>query len=193
MQDIYQYILLSKKERQAHLRLEEPCLTQGKVTSLELRPLLAFVLNTTMPEGITIHCCHACNNSKCRNPYHLYWGTPKENRADSIECGRSPASIWQKTVDKHGIEAASVLWKSKARFGFYKTEKGIEVLKNRELRKQAALKDARRDPKRNSQYGTRWLTKAESEMQVKQDQIADFLREGWTFGRINKPPLPTRV
>lgn len=31
--------------------------------------------------------CHTCNNRICVNPYHLYWGTPKQNTQDSIRDG----------------------------------------------------------------------------------------------------------
>ena len=29
--------------------------------------------------------CHACNNGKCSNPKHLYWGTASENRMDRVK------------------------------------------------------------------------------------------------------------
>jgi hypothetical protein len=35
--------------------------------------------------------CHRCNNPPCVSPFHLYWGTPKNNYDDSVENGsRSP-------------------------------------------------------------------------------------------------------
>jgi hypothetical protein len=34
-----------------------------------------------------LHACHTCRNKNCVNPAHLYWGTAKENVADSIRDG----------------------------------------------------------------------------------------------------------
>lgn len=32
---------------------------------------------------------HKCDNSKCVNPDHLYWGTPQQNVRDAYERGRA--------------------------------------------------------------------------------------------------------
>lgn len=32
----------------------------------------------------TLWCLHACDNELCINPYHLYWGTPKDNAQDVL-------------------------------------------------------------------------------------------------------------
>ena len=81
-QDIYEYIKNSKTERQIHLSLFEECIEIGG-NSREARLLLAHFLKTTVPKGMKIHLCHACNNSKCSNPRHLYWGTAGENMLDA--------------------------------------------------------------------------------------------------------------
>jgi hypothetical protein len=84
---IEDYIQKPKSERQAHLRLEEPCIERGGFSSY-CKGLLAHVLDTTIPSGKKIHVCHACHNGPCSNPNHLYWGTPSENRRDFVESGR---------------------------------------------------------------------------------------------------------
>lgn len=100
---IDEYILLSKEERQKHLKLDEACIERGG-QSMYCKGLLAHILDTTIPSGKKIHVCHACHNSKCSNPNHLYWGTPKENRYDEIDNGG--ITIWERTVAKHGLEIA---------------------------------------------------------------------------------------
>lgn len=79
---IEEYMKRTKPERQQHLLLNEPCIEIGG-TSSRFRGLLAHSLGTTLPSGCKIHLCHACNNGKCSNPNHLYWGTAKENQDDS--------------------------------------------------------------------------------------------------------------
>lgn len=87
MLDIYEFITWTKEERQAHLDLSTPCVYRG-TNSTECRGLLAHALNTTVPRGIGIHCCHACHDGRCSNWRHLYWGTAAENHADAVECGQ---------------------------------------------------------------------------------------------------------
>ena len=101
MVKIEDYILLPKQIRQAHLRLHEPCIERGGA-SYQFKGLLAHILDTTLPKKKP-HLCHACYNGNCGNPYHMYWGTPKENRLDSIANGEP--SFWQKRVNKHGEDA----------------------------------------------------------------------------------------
>ena len=108
MQQIEEYILLSQVKRQEHLKLNEPCIERGGPEkgglSAYCKGLMAHILDTTIPSGKKIHVCHACNNSVCSNPNHLYWGTAQENRLDAKENGAK--SVWQRTVDKYGIDMA---------------------------------------------------------------------------------------
>lgn len=110
MKDIYQYITLSKAERQQHLRLDEPCIERG-AGSYYFKGLLAHILDTTVPTGTKIHLCHACHNGACGNPNHLYWGTSHENRLDQVSNGGK--SIWERTVEKYGLEKAKEMFSRK--------------------------------------------------------------------------------
>jgi len=87
--DIYKYIIWPLADRQKHLDLAEDCLCIGG-NSREFRGALAHYLRTTIPKGMKIHLCHACNNGECSNPKHLYWGSPGENVQDTIRAGRWP-------------------------------------------------------------------------------------------------------
>ena len=106
MQLIEQYILQAKNERQKHLDLNDPCIERGGPSkgglSSYCKGLMAHLLDTTIPSGHKIHICHACNNEKCSNPKHLYWGTAQENRQDQGEGN----SVWERTVKKYGYDTA---------------------------------------------------------------------------------------
>ena len=99
MENIEDYILLPREERQNHLKLETPCIERGG-NSIMFRGLLADRLNTSIPKGHGVHLCHACHNGKCSNWLHLYWGTPSENRRDALENGE--LTIRSRTIAKHG-------------------------------------------------------------------------------------------
>jgi hypothetical protein len=103
MQNIYEYITLAIEKRQQHLKLDEACIERG-AGSYYFKGLLAHLLDTTVPTGHKIHLCHACNNSACGNPNHLYWGTASENAIDRMENG--DRTIWEKMVEKYGYEEA---------------------------------------------------------------------------------------
>lgn len=99
-EDIDEYIKRPLEERQSHLRLVDPCIEIGG-NSPRFRGLLAHFVKTTIPKGQRIHLCHACNNGKCSNPVHLYWGTPKENYYDGLASGVQQ-HIWERVVNKYG-------------------------------------------------------------------------------------------
>lgn len=109
MQLIEDYIALPKQTRQEHLDLSSACIERGgpkrSGLSTYCKGLLAHLLDTTMPSGHTILVCHACHNSKCSNPNHLYWGTAKENTHDAMMNGRT-LNCWERTVLKYGLQAA---------------------------------------------------------------------------------------
>lgn len=111
MKDIDEYIKKPITERQEHLILDEPCIERGGA-SMYLKGLLAHILETTIPSGRKVHVCHACHNSKCSNPNHLYWGTARENRLDEVSNGG--INVWQRTVNKHGLDKAKEIFSKNA-------------------------------------------------------------------------------
>lgn len=104
--NIVEYIKRSSEERKSHLALDEECIEIGGTDSVQYKGLLAHFLKTTIPHGFKdkVYLCHACNNHKCSNPKHLYWGTPKDNHLDQVKAGTwQPLS--QRTLLKYGEEA----------------------------------------------------------------------------------------
>ena len=104
---VEEFIKLDRDERRAHLDLLEPCCERGGV-STHHKGILAQYLNTTIPSG-RILLCHACNNGKCSNPKHLYWGTDHDNIViDGKEFG-THISPWERRVEKYGYEKACAM------------------------------------------------------------------------------------
>lgn len=83
MENINQYMQRPQAERQQHLDLDTACIERGGHSTYS-KALLAEHCGTTIPSGHMIHVCHACNNARCSNVLHLYWGTAKENRWDRV-------------------------------------------------------------------------------------------------------------
>ncbi len=102
MKDIYEYIQMPREERQKHIDLSSPCQIRGG-NSTQFRGLLAYYLNTTIPNGHLCLCCHACNDGDCSNPLHLYWGTSKENHEDAVEAGVSHIIVGAKKGQKNNF------------------------------------------------------------------------------------------
>lgn len=103
---IEEYITKTKAERQMHIDLNDQCIERGGPQngglSTYCKGLMAHLLDTTIPSGHKIHVCHACNNGKCSNPKHMYWGTAQENRLDQ----GALQSPWTRMVAKYGLEEA---------------------------------------------------------------------------------------
>lgn len=97
------YLKLTKTSRQAHMNLEISCKERGG-NSTNHRGVLAQFLDTAIFSR-PILLCHGCNNAKCSNPVHLYWGTAKENHEDAVLAG-AIVSPWQACVSKFGYEEA---------------------------------------------------------------------------------------
>ena len=88
LKTITEYMLLSRDDRRNHLKLDTPCDERGLVYSYHLTGLLAYFLGTTIPKkGDNAIVCHGCNNAKCSNPNHLYWGSYMDNHYDQVENG----------------------------------------------------------------------------------------------------------
>lgn len=110
-----EYIKLSREERRRHIALTEPCLEifEGATNSHHAhRGILAYFLGTTIPVGKDIYACHACNNRRCANPKHMYWGTPHDNLVDYKNTGLY-VPFPEKIKRKYG-EAGALLLAKKA-------------------------------------------------------------------------------
>lgn len=99
---ITEYMSKTKSERQNHLNLAEQCCHRGG-NSTQFKGLLAFYLDTNIPDGDVAYLCHACNDGNCSNPRHLYWGTAKENH-DDYKKAPNYKSFHDNMIEKHGIE-----------------------------------------------------------------------------------------
>lgn len=125
--DIYDYILLPLELRQNHLDIPTECLvlSEKKSTSVHhaARGILAYELKTTIPSGMSIQLCHACNNKMCCNPKHLYWGTPKENHQDQVAAG-TYKHFKDRMINKYGEEEYRKMQKKAA-------SKGGSAVRNR--------------------------------------------------------------
>lgn len=106
MVPIEDYMQNSREIRRNHLRLNEKCSEIGGNSSVEFKALLAYFLRTTIPskgQGRKAMVCHACNNPKCSNVLHLYWGNTSDNILDSKQAG-TWKSMHQRTLEKYGVD-----------------------------------------------------------------------------------------
>tara|TARA_Y100000592_G_C5197655_1_gene189064 strand:- start:4 stop:489 length:486 start_codon:yes stop_codon:yes gene_type:complete len=113
MKTITQHMQLNKQQRQAHIDLSTPCISQtGKSLSGGSKQAKKALLKYHNIEDFNvrkIHSCHLCaNNSKapngfvCKNPLHIYFGSASENIMDKTPAQRKSAG------PKKGSEAAKI-------------------------------------------------------------------------------------
>ena len=111
----------SRDVRREHLDLNDECIERGG-NSTNHKGILAQFLDTTIPAG-RILLCHACNNPKCSNLKHLYWGSDYDNHIDAKEHGiwKNP---WENLVGKYGLEKARQIQGQKQQSKAGKANKG---------------------------------------------------------------------
>lgn len=152
--DIKKYIIKTKKERQKHLRLDKPCIEIGG-NSTQFKGLLAYSLNTTIPHGRKdkVLLCHACNNEKCSNPKHLYWGTVKENNDDRYEYEKLKGiykTPYEYHVAKRGLEAVKAHQSTIGKYGkLGGRKKGVKLTVEHKANLSVAIKNWHNDKKMN--------------------------------------------
>lgn len=61
----------------------------GKKQSLVASRFSLYLKTGVWPES-RMFACHTCDNKKCVNPDHLFWGTGLENQLDCLAKGRRP-------------------------------------------------------------------------------------------------------
>ncbi len=135
MINIDEYILKTKQERTAHIDLSQKCIESKNRTS-KTKKILSEFLDTNIPSGYKIILCHACNNEKCLNPKHLYWGTQYENIVDDGKIYGTWENPSKRTIDKYGEETAKKLWASGDKSAGGKANSGI--VKSEEHKKKIA-------------------------------------------------------
>lgn len=113
-EDINEYMKRPREERRKHLLLDECCIEIGGLSQF-YRGLLAHHLGTTIGDR-SVYVCHACNNPKCSNPNHLYWGSPTDNIIDQKEAG-TWKSGYRKMIDKYGEEKVKQMLSSRSKLG----------------------------------------------------------------------------
>lgn len=170
-EDVNAYMAKSRDERTSHLTLEESCIEIGGIHK-EYRGMLAHFLRTTIPRGRWIQLCHACNNSKCSNPKHLYWGTPKENYDDSVADGKRTKSFARLTKEKLGDQEFEALQKRRSSLGGKsKTRRriaGVEEKEQEHLAYLGSITDRRRG----------WIGKASDHLGISHTQVRRLLNKG---------------
>lgn len=62
--------------------------SKQNVQKLAHREMLKY--STGLNPDKNILACHKCDNPKCINPDHLFWGTSRENRQDMFNKNRQP-------------------------------------------------------------------------------------------------------
>jgi len=130
---VNEWIRESKEVRTNHLDLSDACIERGGNSTVH-RGILAQYLCTDLPSKVDL--CHACNNDKCSNPKHLYWGTRKENVDDARKNG-SWKGPWQSLLDKHGSVKAHEIIKQNGSLGWSKGGKGNKgIPKSKEHKKK---------------------------------------------------------
>ena len=138
-----EYLAKPREDRRAHLKLENSCIEIGHRYNTELRVLLAHTFKVLFPVNKhTAAVCHACNNTKCSNVEHLYWGSPLDNIQDQKEAG-TLTSINERTQKKYGPSVYKEIHKNtsskggKSNKGKPKSEEHKRKIKESLLRRAA--------------------------------------------------------
>lgn len=143
------------------MRLTEACIEIGGGSGA-FKALLAYHLKTTIPFRNKILLCHGCNNSKCSNVNHLYWGSYRDNSIDAFEAGVAFGGESKKISKKQRIEIGKNMGTK------YGGKNKLSEERKNEIRNIIALIERKRG----------WKTKAAITLGVSHSQIIRYERIG---------------
>lgn len=101
MISVEEYLLKPLDYRKQHLNLQEHCFSTISIP--KLKKLLAEKLNVDLSSGRVL-ICHGCNNSKCSNINHVYFGTDYENIVIDGKKFGTFENVHARTIKKYGKE-----------------------------------------------------------------------------------------
>jgi hypothetical protein len=193
---IEDYIELSKEQRQAHLKLDDPCIKIGG-ESADFRGLLCFTVKTTLPKnGKKIHLCHACHDSSCGNPYHMYWGKPKENSWDTRNNpNKKYTGGFNGVREKFGEEAMmAIIRKGAKKIGDIRRGKplpeqhviNLRIAKDKIRKpKKPLLSPEERKNRQGVNKGSCWIFLGNTiRKRISKDLLDQYLDKGWSKGYL---------
>jgi hypothetical protein len=92
------------------------------------------LLGLPVPPGLW--CLHHCDNGKCVNPDHLFWGTPKDNMLDMVRKRRNhPPQVKLHESDIPAIRTAVAAGQSQSSVGraYGMTQQTISCIAKRKI------------------------------------------------------------
>ena len=138
-------------------QMKSPFIIDGNKSRRNLKaPRISLMIKDGIldrPVPRDMYACHVCDNPICVNPKHLFWGTNKENQADSVKKGRR-MPVDQKGENNHNSKLSA---KDKTDIlAMLTIGRGDKEIANQYSVSRQSIGDLRRNHFRNEKHNGRY-------------------------------------